>query len=37
LGGFIGFYGIYIEIHNGLSPEDEIKIWNELKPPTIGV
>ncbi|MCK0192189.1 efflux RND transporter periplasmic adaptor subunit [Arenibacter sp. F20364] len=28
--------GIYIEILNGIRPEDEIKIWNEIKPASIG-
>ena len=28
--------GIYIQILNGINPDDEIKIWNEIKPVALG-
>lgn len=29
--------GIYIQILNGIKPDDEIKVWNEIKPAALGV
>ncbi|MDX1767439.1 efflux RND transporter periplasmic adaptor subunit [Arenibacter troitsensis] len=28
--------GIYIQILQGIKPDDEIKVWNEIKPATVG-
>ncbi|MEG3657415.1 efflux RND transporter periplasmic adaptor subunit [Arenibacter palladensis] len=28
--------GIYIQILKGIKPDDEIKVWNEIKPATVG-
>lgn len=28
--------GIYIQILRGIKPDDEIKVWNEIKPATVG-
>ena len=28
--------GIYIQILNGIKPDDDIKVWNEIKPAALG-